>query len=208
MSDCSMVRPPEDKKEKTRIDVNSLPESLVLLWDTMLRHDPHWDLAKWLDKIARQELEMVELHFGRERLRLEQRLHRIENLVKSLNKKRQSVSKSTVLDPYQKNLFDIYSTNNKNNEEDSNSSFEESLAVVDFGSLTSDDDPLLSIVSEHIRVQIEEADFDNSSVHFEELINSLKTLGIRSEEVDEALSWLLQNNVIIELEQDVFGLNK
>ncbi len=208
MSGCSMVRLPEDKKEKTRIDVNSLPESLVLLWDTMLRHDPHWDLAKWLDKIARQELEMVELHFGRERLRLEQRLHRIENLVKSLNKKRQAVSKSTVLDPYQKNLFDIYSTNNKNNEEDSNSSFEESLAVVDFGSLISDDDPLLSIVCEHIRVQIEEADFVNSSVHFEELINSLNTLGIRAEEVDEALSWLLQNNVIIELEQDVFGLNK
>ena len=65
-----MVRPPEDKKEKTKIDVNSLPESLVLLWDTMLRHDPHWDLAKWLEKIAIQELEMVELHFGRERLRL------------------------------------------------------------------------------------------------------------------------------------------
>ena len=54
-----------------------------------------------VDKIARQELEMVELHFGRERLRLEQRLHRIENLVKSLNKKRQAVSKRS-LDPYQK----------------------------------------------------------------------------------------------------------
>ena len=55
MSDCSMERPPEDKKEKTRIDVNSLPESLVLLWDTMLRHDPHCDLDICLDKIARQE---------------------------------------------------------------------------------------------------------------------------------------------------------
>ena len=202
-----MVRPPEDRKEKTRIDVNSLPESLVLLWDTMLRHDPHWDLAKWLDKIARQELEMVELHFGRERLRLEQRLHRIENLVKSLRKKRQTVSKNKVLDPHQKNLFDIYSTKNKNNEEDSISTFEESVAVVDLGSLTSDDDPLLSIVSEHIRVLIEDADFVNSSVHFDELIDCLKPLGIRAEEIDEALSWLLQNNVIIELEQDIFGLN-
>ncbi len=203
-----MVRPPEDKKEKTKIDVNSLPESLVLLWDTMLRHDPHWDLAKWLEKIAIQELEMVELHFGRERLRLEQRLHRIENLVKSLKKKRQAVGKNTVLDPYQKNLFDIYSNKNKNNEEESSSSFEESVAVVDLGSLTSDDDPLLSIVSEHIRVLIEEADYVDSSMHFEELKDSLKPLGIRTDEVDEALSWLLQNNVIIELEQDVFGLNK
>ena len=204
MSDTYMVRPPEDKKEKTRIDVNSLPESLVLLWDTMLRHDPHWDLAKWLDKIARQELEMVELHFGRERLRLEQRLHRIENLVKSLKKKRQSVSNNTVLDPYQKNLFDIYKTNEKDND----LNFDDSVAVVDLGALSSDDDPLLSIVSEHIRMLIEEADLVNSSIHFDELVDSLKPLGIRTDEVDEALSWLLQNNVIMELEQDVFGLNK
>ena len=73
-----MERAPEDGKETPRIDVRTLPESIARLWETMLRLDPSWDLASWLDDRAVEELELVESHLGRERLRLEQRLHRTE----------------------------------------------------------------------------------------------------------------------------------
>jgi len=32
-------------------------------------------------------------------------------------------------------------------------------------------------------------------------------LGIRTEEIDEALSWLLQRRMVIELDQDVYGID-
>ena len=44
-------------------------------------------------------------------------------------------------------------------------------------------------------------------VHFDRLVSDLDTVGIRTDEVDEAVAWLLQRRVIIEIEQDCFGLN-
>ena len=107
-----MERAPEDGRETPRIDVRTLPESIARLWETMLRLDPSWDLASWLDERAVEELELVESHLGRERLRLEQRLHRIETLVKRLKRQRE-VSGTGVQDPHQKNLFDVYEPENK-----------------------------------------------------------------------------------------------
>ena len=98
-----MERAPEDGRETPRIDVRTLPESVARLWETMLRLDPSWDLGAWLDDRATEELELVESHLGRERLRLEQRLHRIETLVKRLKRQRE-VSGTGVQDPHQKNL--------------------------------------------------------------------------------------------------------
>ena len=106
-----MDRQPEDGSGSPRIDVRSLPESVARLWETMLRLDPSWDLSEWLDKRAGEELELVESHLGRERLRLEQRLHRIETLVKRLRRQREVVERSTWMDPHQKNLFDVYEKN-------------------------------------------------------------------------------------------------
>ena len=84
-----MGRSGEDGSESSRIDVNTLPESLVRLWETMLRIEPNWDLSAWLEERADEELELVESHLGRERMRLEQRLHRIETLVKRLKRQRE-----------------------------------------------------------------------------------------------------------------------
>ena len=84
-----MERPGEDGRESPRIDVNSLPDSVVRLWETMLRLDPNWKLTDWLDERANEEMELVESHLGREKMRLEQRLHRIETLVKKLKRQRE-----------------------------------------------------------------------------------------------------------------------
>ena len=203
-----MEHGPRDKKESSRIDVRVLPESVARLWETMLRLDPNWDLSKWLDERALDELELVEGHLGRERLRLEQRLHRIETLVKRLKRQRE-VAGEVVLDPHQKNLFDVYE-NNRINSEKGNvpiDSVPEGDAIVDFGSLGFDDDPLLAIVSEHILNTMEnEKKSGNNVVHYLDLIKKFEPLSINEKEIDEAISILLQKKMIIELDQDVFSL--
>ena len=201
-----MDRQPEDGNESPRIDVRSLPDSVARLWETMLRLDPSWDISEWLDKRATEELELVESHLGRERLRLEQRLHRIETLVKRLQRQREVVERSTWIDPHQKNLFDVYEKNAEKKE--SREDDVEGDAAVDFGSLDADDDPFLAIVSEHILGLIEESiENGEEQLHFDRLVAELEGFGIRTDEIDEAVAWLLHRRVIIELEEDSFGLN-
>ena len=201
-----MDRQPEDGSESPRIDVRSLPDSVARLWETMLRLDPSWDLSEWLDKRATDELELVESHLGRERLRLEQRLHRIETLVKRLRRQREVVERSTWIAPHQKNLFDVYEKNAE--KEESRQDVVEGEAAVDFGSLDTDDDPFLAIVSEHILGLIEESiESGEEQLHFDRLVAELEGFGIRTDEIDEAVAWLLHRRVIIELEEDSFGLN-
>ena len=172
----------------------------------MLRLDPSWDLSEWLDEGATDELDLVQSHLGRERLRLEQRLHRIETLVKRLRRQREVAERSTWTDPHQRNLFDVYE---KDDSDESAADHEESgEAAVDFGSLDAGDDPLLAIVSEHVLSVIEEAlGRGEENVHFDRLVSDLDTVGIRTDEIDEAVAWLLQRRVIIEIGQDCFGLD-
>ena len=201
-----MDRQPEDGSGSPRIDVRSLPESVARLWETMLRLDPSWDLFDWLDRRASEELELVESHLGRERLRLEQRLHRIETLVKRLRRQREVVERSTWMDPHQKNLFDVYEKGDDGTR--SEEVEEEGEAAVDFGSLDVDDDPFLAIVSEHILGLIEESiEGGDEQLHFDRLVAELEGFGIRTDEIDEAVAWLLNRRVIIELGEDSFGLN-
>ena len=201
-----MDRQPEDGNESPRIDVRSLPDSVARLWETMLRLDPSWDISEWLDKRATEELELVESHLGRESLRLEQRLHRIETLVKRLQRQREVVERSTWIDPHQKNLFDVYEKNAEKKE--SREDDVEGDAAVDFGSLDADDDPFLAIVSEHILGLIEESiESGEEQLHFDRLVAELEGFGIRTDEIDEAVAWLLHRRVIIELEEDSFGMN-
>ena len=201
-----MERGGDDGSESSRIDVNALPESLVRLWDTMLRIDPSWKLTTWLEERAEEELELVESHLGRERLRLEQRLHRIETLVKKLKRQREVTGPDLITDPHQKNLFDIFDKTSSENDEEVKT-IESEEPMVSGGIMGVEDDPLLAIVAEHILGTIEVASLKNSEpVHFEEIIDGLVPMGISVDEIDEAIAHLLQHRQIIEIEQDFFGL--
>ena len=200
-----MDRSGEEGSESSRIDVNTLPDSLVRLWDTMLRIDPNWDLVAWLEERANDELELVEAHLGRERLRLEQRLHRIETLVKKLKRQREVAGPDLLGDPHQKNLFDIFDKS-VNTESSKALPEENDEPVVSGGIMGVDDDPLLAIVAEHILGTIEVASLEDSGpVHFDDIIDRLQPMGISVDEVDEAIAYLLQHRQIMEIEQDFFG---
>jgi hypothetical protein len=201
-----MDRAPDDGGGSQRIDIRALPDSVARLWETMLRLDPSWDLADWLDERANEELGLVEGHLGRERLRLEQRLHRLETLVKRLKRQREVVERTTWTDPNQRNLFDVFEKGEVVEKVEVDEGLE-GLPAVDFGSLEAGDDPLLAIVAEHVISIIEKASDENPEpVNFDSLLEELTPLGIRADEVDEAVAWLLQRSVIVELGEDAFGL--
>ena len=201
-----MDRAPDEGGGSPRIDIRALPDSIARLWETMLRLDPSWDLADWLDERANEELGLVEGHLGRERLRLEQRLHRLETLVKRLKRQREVVERTTWTDPNQRNLFDVFEKDEVVEKVEVDEGLE-GLPAVDFGSLEAGDDPLLAIVAEHVLSIIEKAsDEGPEPVHFDSLLEELVPLGIRADEVDEAVAWLLQRTVIVELDEDAFGL--
>jgi uncharacterized protein Smg (DUF494 family) len=44
-------------------------------------------------------------------------------------------------------------------------------------------------------------------VHFDSLMDELDQIGIRADEIEEAVQWLLQREMIIEIGQDFFGLD-
>jgi len=192
---------PEEGRGGPKIDIRTLPESVSLLWESMLRKNPNWDLAKWLDERANEELELLESHLGREKLRYEQRLHRIENLSKQMRRRRESIGGSAIADPKQRNLFDVYEPTNKEGGEESDS---ESGPLVDLGNLSTEDDLLLAYISQKILIAIEDSSGRGEGLHFDEIIRLLESPGIGSEDIDEGISWLLQNKEIIEVDRDVF----
>ena len=128
----------EEDKGGPKIDIRTLPESVSLLWESMLRKNPNWDLSKWLDERANEELELLESHLGREKLRYEQRLHRIENLSKQMSRRRESAGTSRLPDPNQRNLFDVYG----HSEETPNTEGKEidGVPLGELGALSTDDD--------------------------------------------------------------------
>jgi hypothetical protein len=204
-----MDRASDDGEGSPRIDVRALPDSVARLWETMLRLDPSWDISIWLDERANEELQLVEGQLGRERLRLEQRLHRLETLAKRLKRQREVAQHSFRNDPHQKNLFDVYEPENITKKESSDrEQTTEEYPAVDYTNLEIGDDPLLGIVSEHIMYILESLAAEGLiSVNFNILLEELGDIGVREEEVDEAITWLLQREMIIELEQDNFSLD-
>tara|TARA_B100000902_G_C27136465_1_gene826310 strand:- start:232 stop:894 length:663 start_codon:yes stop_codon:yes gene_type:complete len=204
-SNLFMDTNPEEGKGGTKIDIRTLPESVSLLWESMLRSNPNWDLAKWLDERANEELELLDSHLGREKLRFEQRLHRIENLSKQMKRRREGLGRVSTSDPNQRNLFDVYEPSI--GDLDSSNSITESDPLVDFGALSTEDDLLLAYVSQKVMILIEDAYATGVGLHFDEIIRVLESPGISSDDIDEGISWLLQKRDIVEIERDVFSID-
>ena len=127
-----------------------------------------------------------------------------------MKRQREVTERVNWTDPNQRNLFDVYEENEnfeKTEKNEENSELEDGVPMVDFGALNFDDDPLLAIVAEHIlNVMENEKSSGNNVIHFKDLVKKFIPLAIREEEVDEAISILLQKKMIIELHQDTFGL--
>ena len=192
---------------KSPIDIAGLPNSVAMLCDTMLRIDPEWSLDRWLDRCATEELELASSHLGREKMRLEQRLRRVEDIAKQLDRT-QETNVSIHKDPFQRNLFDVYDADGSENDEIGKILSEAARAASIPSPIATDDDPLLAIISARILDMAESAHAEGTdSISWEEVTEELIPGGISEEEVDEAFAHLIQNEQLIEFVFGKFTIN-
>ena len=199
---------PTDHDERPRLDASTLPEELQRLWDTMLRLDPDWDMNDWLVERANEEMKIIEANLGREKMRLEQRISRLEALANRIGRDIELDEGGT----RQCNLFDVFSPNppDENDRGIEEGSWELHPASVHLNYLPNDvgDDPLLAICVQAILFHIEDkAGKGELPVTLESLGIALITRGIESEELVEALEWLIEQGSIIEVAENEFILD-
>ena len=209
------ARGPYDTDESAKIDASTLPVEVRDLWETMLRLNPHWKIEDWLAKRATEELKIIEANLAKERMRLEQRLGRVNALSELMRKKGMNVDEIKWNDPHQRNLFDIFSTEAEAVDQNSNDLQEddegdEHPAAMLLGYLPGEDgdDPLMAIVAQLILVKLEEnAAIGQLPVSLEKIGEDLEGRGVHPDEVIEALEWLLEKSEIVEVDEDKFTLN-
>ena len=214
-SSCTVITPflkmsgnPSDRDERPRLDAATLPEELQRLWDTMLRLDPDWDMNGWLIDRADEEMKIIEANLGREKMRLEQRIARLEALANRIGRDIELDEGGT----RQCNLFDVFGPNPPD-EDDAGieeGTWELHPASAHLNYLPDDigDDPLLAVCAQAILLHIEDkAGKGELPVTLESLGISLISRGIESDELVEALEWLLKQGSIIEVAENEFILD-
>ncbi|MDP6906066.1 MAG: hypothetical protein QF440_01450 [Candidatus Thalassarchaeaceae archaeon] len=202
-----MSRQPSDHDERPRLDAAALPDEVQRLWETMLRLDPKWDIHSWLSERADEEMQLIDANLVREKMRLEQRISRIKALSARIRKENDVARK----DPHQFNLFDDYSQQNKpiikEDLLDDERDWEPHPATTHIAYLNDDvgDDPLLAVCAQAILLCIEEISIKTSApVTLEEIGVTLTPRGVETEELVEALEWLLEHGRIIEVDENEF----
>jgi len=204
-----MSRKPSDRDERPRLDASNLPVAVQNLWETMLRLDPNWDMHAWLTDRAHEEMKLVDAHLAKERMRLEQRISRIENLARRIGRE----FEMTEADPNQLNLFDDFAEKAtveeaaQSEEALEEESWEPHPATAHMEALAGDagDDPLMAVLAQAILCELDDAAGRGMlPMTLGDLGEALIPRGIDSEELVEALEWLLETNQATEVDEDMF----
>ena len=200
---------PEDHGSQ-EIEAFALPASVIRMWDLMLAVDPAWDIRKWLDERAVEQMDLLSAELEQEHLRTRQRLHRIENLARRLGE--DEVSRAD--DPGQRNLFDEFDLSQPAARQSHLAA--DGAAVEDHepGPLSfltdyfpdiPNDDPLLALTSHLVLLELEASQHGaDVPLAGSEIRQRMAQRGIEEDEVEEAIDYLLKHESIIEIDDDVF----
>lgn len=198
----------EDNREKSErgLQIDQMPPTVKRLIDAMAGIDPEFKIEDWLVKKANEDLEMLEADIAREKLQLEQRIHRLEAISKRL-----SPEDMREIPKGQTNLFDCFDiplplkhlTNRIEEIVD-----EEPHPAGTFINLLPDDgcdDPLLAVTAQMMLILAQEKVGRGASwVELSELFSPLLENGISQDECNEALDHLLITGQIHEVDDDCF----
>lgn len=198
----------EDNREKSGrgLRIDQMPPTVKHLIDAMVGIDPEFKIEDWLVKKANEDLEMLESDIAREKLQLEQRIHRLEAISKRL-----SPEDMREIPKGQTNLFDCFDiplplkhlTNRIEEIVD-----EEPHPAGTFINLLPDDgcdDPLLAVTAQMMLIFAQEKVGRGASwVELSELFSPLLENGISQDECNEALDHLLITGQIHEVDDDCF----
>ena len=198
----------ENSEEKIRIE--QMPLVVKHLVDSMTGIDPNFSLEDWLIEKANQDIEILSSDIERERVQLEQRIHRLEAI-----SKRVELEDIREVPRGQTNLFDCFDLPSslkhlsKRVEEIGD---EDMHPVGTFLNLMPDegcDDPLLAVTAQLMLIAAQEKIGKGSSwADLEDLFAPLLERGVIQEECDEALDHLLMTGQIHEIDDDCFILDE
>ena len=95
-----------DKQHKVsgkQVDVKLMPDEVQRLVEIMHGVNPDWNLEGWLSEQASSMLELIHADLHRERLVVEQRLHRLQAIQGRFEKET-----AHDIHPNQRNIFDCF----------------------------------------------------------------------------------------------------
>jgi hypothetical protein len=202
---ASMAEDPRDKAEaKLRID--QMPLAVKRLFDVMLGIDPNFDIEDWLIKKANEDIALIDMDLGREKLQLEQRIHRLESLTSRL-----LPDDIREIPNGQTNLFDCFdiplSLKHLTNRIEEIVDADPHPAGTFINLLPDDncDDPLLAVTAQMMLIIVQERVGSGASwVDLDDLYSPLLNNGIAPEECEEALDHLLMTGQVHEIDDNCF----
>ena len=191
------------------LDSGPLPEVLERLCDAMHGLDPDWNLEVWLIKKAEEEIELLKMDLERERIKLEQKIHRVDSIANRLE------PETRIYEASQTNLFDCFdiaAVNTKSpfipasiQDEDPIDHPHPAKNLLDYLPGEVSDDPLLAVVAQMVLFEMDNIMGGGvEMVSIIQLKGVLSKRGISPEEVDEAIDHLLMAGAIHEIEDDCF----
>tara|TARA_B100001564_G_scaffold317425_1_gene293412 strand:+ start:3825 stop:4472 length:648 start_codon:yes stop_codon:yes gene_type:complete len=207
----------QNKVSEGRILLESLPLEVQRLCEVMQKVEPNWRVESWLVEQANMSMELVNLDLARERLAVEQRLHRLENIAKRLEPDSGSDE-----DPMQRNLFDCFNLDIDRAIKGLGSRAAQPLPLAEeqeqldelrhpaasFLDLLPDDegdDPLLAVACQMLLVVVEtEIGSGEPFATLEVMFDGMNRHGVDPEEIDEAIDHLLSIGALIEVDDDCF----
>ena len=198
----------ESQESRGLIDVNALPEPVRRMAEVMHGLDPEWSINTWLSQQAEQTLALIRHDLKRERLLLEQRQFRLEDLASR-------IEPDSSKDEHQMSIFDCFGldqdrifTGLSQRKEGPRLEEGESHGAEAFIELLPDDqgdDPLLAVACQLVVMIIDgEIEKGEPVATLDVIFKRMSALGVSEDEIDEAIDHLLSTGGIIEVDDDCF----
>jgi|TARA_B100001996_G_scaffold294847_1_gene235108 hypothetical protein len=198
----------ESQESRGLIDVNALPEPVRRMAEVMHGLDPEWSINTWLSQQAEQTLALIRHDLKRERLLLEQRQFRLDDLASR-------IEPDSSKDEHQMSIFDCFGldqdrifTGLSQRKEGPRLEEGESHGAEAFIELLPDDqgdDPLLAVACQLVVMIIDgEIEKGEPVATLDVIFKRMSALGVSEDEIDEAIDHLLSTGGIIEVDDDCF----
>jgi hypothetical protein len=199
----------ESQESRGLIDVTALPEPVRRMAEVMHGLDSEWSINTWLAQQAEQTLALIRHDLKRERLLLEQRKFRLDDLASRIEPGQ--ISK----DEHQMSIFDCFGldqdkvfTGLSQRKEAPRLEEGEAHGAEAFIELLPDDqgdDPLLAVACQLVVMIIDgEIEKGEPVATLNVIFQRMTSHGVSEDEIDEAIDHLLSTGGIIEVDDDCF----
>ena len=199
----------ESQESRGLIDVTALPEPVRRMAEVMHGLDPEWSINTWLAQQAEQTLALIRHDLKRERILLEQRKFRLDDLSSRIE------PDQIVKDEHQMSIFDCFGldqdrifTGLSQRKEGPRVEEGEAHGAEAFIELLPDDqgdDPLLAVACQLVVMIIDgEIEKGEPMATLNVIFQRMTSHGVSEDEIDEAIDHLLSTGGIIEVDDDCF----